>query len=47
MPAISQIHIDQALTNVSVMYRNQSYVADQVLPSLPVAKRSNKYFVKY
>ncbi len=45
MPALSQIHIDQALTNVSVMYRNQSYIADQVLPALPVAKRSNKYFI--
>ncbi len=45
MPAISQIHIDQALTNVSLMYRNESYVADQVLPPLPVTKRSNKYFV--
>lgn len=46
MPAISQIHIDQALTNISVMYRNASYVADEVFPILPVSKRSNKYFLK-
>ena len=45
MPTISQIHIDQALTNLSVMYRNGAYVADQVLPLLPVSKRSDKYFV--
>ncbi len=45
MPALSQIHIDQALTNLSVMYRNSAYVADQALPTLPVSKRSNKYFV--
>jgi len=45
MPALSQIHIDQALTNLSVMYRNQTYVGDQVLPILAVNKRSNKYFV--
>lgn len=45
MPTISQIHIDQALTNLSVMYRNQTYVGDQVLPILAVNKRSNKYFV--
>ena len=45
MPAISQIHIDQALTALSVMYRNGTYVGDQVLPILPVTKRSNKYFV--
>lgn len=45
MPAQAQIHIDQALTNLSVMYRNQTYVADRVLPILPVSKRSDKYFV--
>ncbi|HZO90531.1 MAG TPA: hypothetical protein VFB38_19545 [Chthonomonadaceae bacterium] len=45
MPAIAQVHIDQALTNLSVMYRNGAYVADQVLPILPVSKRSDKYFV--
>lgn len=45
MPALSTIHIDVALTNVSVMYRNDTYVADQVLPILPVQKRSDKYFV--
>ena len=45
MPALSQIHIDQALTNLSVMYRNANYVADQVIPVVPVNKRSNKYFV--
>jgi hypothetical protein len=30
MPAVSQVHIDQALTNISVMYRNEAYVADSV-----------------
>ncbi len=45
MPTISQIHIDQALTNLSVMYRNSAYVAEQALPMLPVSKRSDKYFV--
>ncbi len=45
MRAASQIHIDQALTNISIMYRNETYIADQVLPVLPVSKRSNKYFL--
>ena len=45
MPAVGQIHIDQALTNISVMYRNDSYVADQVFPIVPAAKRSDKYFL--
>src|SRR5262249_26251264 len=41
----SAVHIDTALTNVSVMYRNEDYVADQVLPEVPVDKQSDKYFV--
>jgi len=45
MPAVAQVHIDQALTQISVMYRNQTYVADQVFPVVPAAKRSDKYFL--
>jgi hypothetical protein len=45
MPALSTIHIDQGLTNISIMYRNPAYIGEQVLPVLPVNKRSNKYFV--
>lgn len=45
MPPIGQVHIDQALTNISVMYRNQTYVGDQVFPIVPVSKRSDKYFL--
>ena len=45
MPAIGQVHIDQALTSLSVMYRNESYIADQVFPRIPVVKRSDKYFL--
>lgn len=45
MPQLSQIHIDRGLTNISVAYTNEDYVADRVFPTLPVEKRSDKYFV--
>lgn len=45
MPQLSQLHIDVALTNLSIMYRNENYIGDMVLPVVPVAKRSDKYFV--
>lgn len=45
MPDIGTVHIDQAMTNLSVAIMNDSFVADQVMPPLPVAKRSDKYFV--
>lgn len=36
------LHIDAALSNISVMYKNSGFVADLVLPRITVAKRSDK-----
>jgi len=45
MPAYTGVHIDRALTNVSIFYRNASYIADEVSPPVQVRKESDKYFV--
>mgnify|MGYP006283507545 CR=1 FL=1 len=45
MPAPNQVHIDAALTNLSVGYRNPSFIADALAPVVPVRKQSDKYFV--
>src|SRR6266568_4296128 len=45
MPQLGTIHIDTALTNVSVKYTNESYIAEVVFPAIPVEKRSDKWFV--
>lgn len=45
MPELSQVHIDRALTNVSIAYRNEAYIADQIAVPLPVEKRSDRYFI--
>lgn len=45
MPAVSSVHIDRALTNLSIAYMNDTFVADMVFPPLPVQKDSDKYFV--
>jgi len=47
MPNRASIHIDSALTNVSVAYIQDetSYIADQVFPMVPVQKKSDRYFV--
>jgi hypothetical protein len=39
------IHIDVALTNVSVGYQNNAFVGERLFPSVPVVKQSNKYYV--
>jgi hypothetical protein len=45
MPSRNQVHIDAALTNLSIAYRNPEYIAHEVLPVVPVTKDSDKYFV--
>jgi hypothetical protein len=46
-PNPSQVHIDQALSNVSVAYIQSAngFIADKVFPTVPVASQSDKYFV--
>lgn len=45
MPYAQDVHIDQALSTISIAYRQDGYIADRVLPPVPVDKRSNKYFI--
>ncbi len=45
MPETNQVHVDAALTQVSVAYRNADFIADAVAPVVPVRKQSDKYFV--
>lgn len=45
MPSSASVHIDTALSNVSVMYNNEAFIASRILPIVVVNKRSDKYFV--
>jgi len=45
MPTVQKVHIDKALTNISVGYKNEQYIADQILLSVPVDKQSDRYYV--
>lgn len=46
MPTRQQIHIDRALTNISVAYMQDAnnFIADKVFPTIPVQKQSDLYF---
>lgn len=46
-PNYRQVHIDAALTNMSVAYiqSETAFVADKVFPVVPVQKQSDRYFV--
>ena len=43
----SQVHIDQALTQLSIAYMNDAsnYVADRIFPIVPVAKQTDRFHV--
>jgi hypothetical protein len=45
MAYLGQLHIERALTNVSVAYKNGDFVAAKIFPEVPVEKQADKYFV--
>ena len=45
MPAFTNEHVDVNLTNISVAYTNDEYVAGRVFGVVPVPKISDKYFI--
>lgn len=45
MPEPENVHIDQVLTNISIQYRNAAYVGTQIMPVVPVKKKSDIYYI--
>jgi len=45
MPEPGNVHIDKILTNISIMYRNAAYVGTQIMPIVPVKKKSDIYYI--
>lgn len=45
MPESTQVHVNVALTNVSLAYRNPAFIADLVAPSVNVRKQQDSYFI--
>jgi len=44
-PTTHDVHIDTALSNISIAHRNEGYVADLLFPQVPVDKQSDYYYV--
>ena len=44
-PTKSNVHQDSVLSGISVMYQNDEYIADRVLPVVPVKKESDLYYI--
>lgn len=43
-PTPKDVHIDTALSNISIAFKNLTYVADLIFPIVPVDKQSDYYF---
>lgn len=41
----SDVHVDATLSNISIKYRNDDFIGLQIMPIVPVARRSDKYYV--
>ncbi len=41
-PTPRDLHVDQLLTQISIAFKNPSYIADQLFPMVPVRKQSDK-----
>ena len=44
-PTRNDVHLNAALTNISIAYKNPSYIAEQVFPVVRVQKQSDYYFI--
>ena len=41
----TDVMIDPVLSNVSKKYTNQEFIADRIMPVVPTAKQTGKYYV--
>ncbi len=44
-PTVNDVHIDTAMTQISIAYKNAAYIAEQCFPVVTVQKVSDKYWV--
>jgi len=45
MPQSNKIHQDKALSQISIKYRNKSFIAMEVFPEMAVKNESDKYYI--
>ena len=45
MPTVSSVHVNAALTNLAIGYKNLELVGERVFPIVPVNKESDTYYV--
>lgn len=44
LPGTGDVHVDSALSQLSISYKNPAFIADQIFPVVSVPKQSDKYY---
>lgn len=44
MPSVQRLHIDKMLSNISIGYTNEQFIADKIFKAINVSKQSDKYY---
>lgn len=44
MPSLQQLHVDEALTQISIAYKNGALISEDVFPVVPVRKKTDVFF---
>ncbi|SNS22212.1 hypothetical protein SAMN05446037_100691 [Anaerovirgula multivorans] len=45
MPVVQRLHIDKALSNISIGYSNEQYIGDKIFKPIVVNKQSDRFYV--
>lgn len=45
MPTVQKVHVDKMLSNISIGYSNEQYIADKIFKPVTVNKQSDRYYV--
>jgi len=45
MPTVRDVRVNAVLSNISIAYKNNMYIAEQVFPRVPVQKKSDFYYI--
>ena len=45
MATVGSVHVNAALTNIAIQYKNAAFVAEEVFPIIRVVKESDKYYI--
>lgn len=43
-PTVRQVHVDSALSEISIAYKPEGFIADTICPQVPVQKQSDYYY---